>query len=268
MPERTLAAPRLARLVLPPFAAPRIPRARRSAASAARDHVMSNKYPGFCVACRRKVPAQHGQLTRSASGAYVVDCALPAGAPVAAPVAPVTTPAPVAPVATVATITQESYDRLVREREEAQDALDAARAKISAAGFASLDALIAAVQTPRHGAAALDAATARRVLEAAARASVEAGLRALGEIAHQETAEEFAAREAARLAILSAPRVIEIDGDPAPSQGAPVAPVAAPEAPVASPAPQLTTTPEAPSSPALPSGVRARLAARRAKGGR
>lgn len=34
----------------------------------------ANKYPGFCVVCNQKVGAGHGELTRSASGAWVVRC--------------------------------------------------------------------------------------------------------------------------------------------------------------------------------------------------
>lgn len=35
---------------------------------------MANKFPGYCVSCSRRVGAGHGELTRSGSGAWVVDC--------------------------------------------------------------------------------------------------------------------------------------------------------------------------------------------------
>jgi hypothetical protein len=35
---------------------------------------MANKYPGYCTTCARRVGAGHGTLTRSASGAWVVQC--------------------------------------------------------------------------------------------------------------------------------------------------------------------------------------------------
>lgn len=34
----------------------------------------ANKFPGFCRTCNRQVGAGHGELTRSASGAWVVEC--------------------------------------------------------------------------------------------------------------------------------------------------------------------------------------------------
>ncbi len=35
---------------------------------------MSNKYPGYCISCSARVEAGHGELTRAASGAWVVKC--------------------------------------------------------------------------------------------------------------------------------------------------------------------------------------------------
>jgi len=35
---------------------------------------MPNKFPGFCVDCQTRVGAGHGDLTRSAGGAWVVEC--------------------------------------------------------------------------------------------------------------------------------------------------------------------------------------------------
>ena len=177
----------------------------------------------------------------------------------------------------------------------AHDAIEAARVKIKGAGFESLDALIAALQAARRpspGKAALDADTVRKVLEASAKHLVREGLAAFAGLARQETAEEYAARVAgprgprqielddvvpAAAPVnpepVRAPRAIELDD--APSFTTPGLTRDAPGSPVIpgdreingspAPLPKLEDAPAAPVAPQLPSGVRARLAARRAK---